>query len=158
MKKGAIAVLSSLIGATAGTVTTGIIRGKTIQQKEKKVDKFKTYYNILNQWLILKQEGKTLEKFFKDNNYKTIAIYGMGEMGNRLYEDLRNTDIEVKYAIDKDAGSCYTELVVKDLEDELEEVDAVVVTAVFAIDEIKKEIKEQLNVPTISLEDVVYEA
>ncbi len=157
MKKGGVAVFSTLIGAVAGFAGSSYLGNKKVEQKAEKVDKFKGYYNMLNQWLILKQEGKTLEKYFLDNGYKTIAIYGMGEMGNRLYDELKGTSVEVKYAIDKNAASTYSELTVIDPDDDYEPVDAVIVSAIFAFDEIEGQLSGKLDCPIISLEDVVYE-
>lgn len=157
MKKGVVAVLSMAAGAVAGVVTTGKLAGKQIEEKVEKVDKFKNYYNMLNQWLMLRQQGKTLEKYFLDNGYKEIAIYGMGEMGNRLYDELKATSVTVKYAIDKNAEGTYSELDIRDVEDDFEDVDAIVVSAVFAFDEIEEELSKKVAYPIISLEDVVYE-
>lgn len=157
MKKGTIAVLWTIIGAVAGVAGSGYLGNKQIEQKAQKVDKFKGYYNMLNQWLILKQEGKSLAEYFKANEYKSVAIYGMGEMGNRLYDELKDTDIEVKYAVDQDAASTYSELDVIDREDDFAEVDVMVVTATFAFDEIERILSDKAGFPIISLEDVVYE-
>lgn len=157
MKKGTVAVLSTLIGAAAGAVGSGYLGSKQVEQKAVKVDKFKGYYNMLNQWLTLKQEGKSLVEYFKSNDYKTVAIYGMGEMGNRLYDELKGSDIEVKYAVDQNAAGTYSELDVIDKEDDFEEVDVMVITATFAFDEIEEEINDKVNFPIVSLEDVVYE-
>lgn len=157
MKKGTVAVLSTIIGAAAGAMGSGYFSGKKVEQKAEKVDKFKGYYNMLNQWLILKQEGKNLSEYFKDNGYKTIAIYGMGEMGNRLYDELKGSDIKIKYAVDKDAASTYSELDVIEKEDDFDTVDVMVVTATFAFAEIEEEISDKVDFPIISLEDVVYE-
>ena len=114
-------------------------------------------FRSLNQWLLLKQEGKSLAKYFSDNEYKTIAIYGMGEMGNRLYDELKGTDITVKYAIDKEMSSIYSELEVMDPQETLEEVDAIIVSAIFAFDEIEEELSKKVSCPVISLDDVVFE-
>ena len=158
MKKGSVAVLSALLGAAAGAAGNNVLSQKKIDQKTEKVDKFKGYYNMLNQWLLLKQEGKSLEKYFTDNGYKSIAIYGMGEMGNRLYDELKNSSVvEIKYAIDKNAAGTYSELDVIDVDDEMDEVDAVVVSAIFAFDEIEEELSAKTDCPIVSLEDVVYE-
>lgn len=157
MKKGTISVLATILGAAVGATAVGTISGKTIDEKATKVEKFKNYYNMLNQWLVLKQEGKNLSSFFESNEYKTIAIYGMGEMGNRLYDELKNTNIEIKYAIDKNADSTYTELEVIDPEDSYEDVDAIVVTATFAFEDIESKVSSKTECPVISLEDVVYE-
>lgn len=157
MKKGFLATMSAALGITAGAVAIGKIEGKAIKLKEKEVDKFKGYYNMLNQWMMLKQEGKSLEQYFIDNNYKSVAIYGMGEMGNRLYEEFKNSSIQVKYAVDKDAASTYSELQVVEKNSDLENVDVMIVTAIYAFDEIKKEMEGVVNFPIVSLEDVVYE-
>ncbi len=157
MKKGMVSVLSLMIGGVAGAVGITYFNNKAVDEKQGKIDKFKGYYNMLNQWLILKQEGKSLEKFFVDKGYKSIAIYGMGEMGNRLYDELKETSIDVKYAIDKNAASTYSELEVYDLEQDLPEVDAVVVTATFAFKDIEKEISGVIKGRLVSLDDVVFE-
>lgn len=157
MKKGFLALTGAVVGAAAGAVAVNKLQKQAVDATAMKIDKFKGYYNMLNQWLILKQEGKSLEKYFTDNNYKTIAIYGMGEMGNRLYDELKNTGIEVKYAVDQNAAKTYSELEVIDKEDDFAEVDAIVVTATFAFEEIEEELSEKVDFPIISLEDVVFE-
>ena len=156
MRKGTI--IGTILGAAAGAVAGSAVVNKQVIAKDKKVDKFKGYYNMLIQWLAVKQEGKSLDGYFKENGYKKVAIYGMGEMGNRLYDELKATEIEVKYAIDKNAATTYSELDVKDIDDELPEVDVVVVTATFAFDEILEDIEDKFTCPIVSLEDVVYEA
>lgn len=156
MKKG-IGIFGAIAGATAGAIVVKKLSDREINHKTTKVDKFKGYYNMLNQWLCIKQEGKSLDVYFKENGYKTVAIYGMGEMGNRLYDELKNTEIEVKYAIDKNAACTYSELQVLELEDELPEADVIVVTATFAFEEIEEELSGKVTMPIVSLENVVYE-
>lgn len=153
--------LNTIIGTFAGLVTgvvcSGKIKNKKIEEKNKKVNKFKDYYNMLNQWIINLHENKTVKKYFIENGYKEIAIYGMGEMGNRLYEELIDCDgIEIKYAIDKNAGATFSKIDVFDLDDNLPEVDLIVVSAIFEFDEIKKELSSKLNCPIVSLENVIY--
>lgn len=157
MKKGMIGILAASLGIAAGVIGVNYFKNKKIVEKTEKVDKFKGYYNLLNQWLQLKNEGKNLHTYFHDYNYKSIAIYGMGELGNRLYEELKDSDIEIKYAIDKNAESTYSELNVIGIEEKYEEVDVIVVTAIFAFDEIEKELSLKVQCPVISLEDIVYE-
>ena len=159
MGKVGTAVVSALLGAAAGAAGTNYLNQKTIAQKTEKVDKFKGYYNMLNQWLMLKQEGRSLEKYFVDNGYKTVAIYGMGEMGNRLYDELKDsTEVTMKYAVDQNAASTYSEMDVIDKDEDYEDVDVMVVTATFAFDDIAEELSEKVDFPIVSLEDVVFEA
>ncbi len=155
MKKGAVGILGAIVGFTGGVTIGSKLKDKP--QNDKKVEKFKSYYSVLNQWLFIKQHGKNLEEYFVNNQYKSIAIYGMGELGNRLFDELENTSVEVKYVVDKEAMSAYSKVDVRELEEMTDDVDAVVVTAIFAMDDIKSDIEEQVTCPIISLEDVVYE-
>lgn len=156
MKKGSVALISALLGAAAGGAGSTYFAEKKLEKNQKKVDKFKNYYSLLNQWLLLKQEGKSLEDYFVGKGIKTVAIYGMGEMGNRLYDELKNSQIKVLYGIDKEASTVYSELEVIECEEISEDVDVIVVTAVFAFEEIAEELKNKVEFPVISLEDVVY--
>jgi hypothetical protein len=158
MKKGTIAVFSTMIGAVAGAIGSGYLKGKTSNEKLEKVDKFKRYYHMLNQWLMLKQENKSLEKYFIDYGYKKIAIYGMGEMGIRLFDELKETSIEIKYAIDKNGGCSYFDLDVYSLNEEFAEVDAIIVSAIFAFEEIKDDLLKKVDCPIVSLDDIVFES
>lgn len=159
MKKGVIGVIGTVAGAVAGVVATSRLSKGVVSKREEKIDKFKGYYTMLNQWLMLKQEGKSLEKYFTDHDYKTVAIYGMGEMGNRLYEELKeSTQVEVKYGIDKNAASTYSDLDIKDIDEILDAVDVVVVTATFAFDEVQELLEGAVDGDIVSLDDVVFEA
>lgn len=161
MKKCLGAILGVIGGVIAGATVTNKVNQNKISDELKKVDKFKGYYNMLLQWLDIKQEGKSLSEYFVNNNYKTIAIYGMGEMGRRLYDELKDSEIQIKYVIDKNSITAYSPVEVKELDDfdgdDNVEVDVVVVTATFAFNEIQKEVSEKITCPIISLEDVIYE-
>lgn len=157
MKKTMIGLTGLATGLIGGAWLGGRINSGKGEVTNQKVDKFKGYYNLLNQWLSLKHQGINLEKYFTDNNYKTIAVYGMGELGNRLCDELKGTSVDIKYAIDKNAAAVYSDVNVVDVEDVADDVDVIVVTAVFAMEDIEKELEEYVSCPIVSLEDVVYE-
>lgn len=150
-----------LFGLVTGIGTGILVAGKVITKPklggDKKTEKFKQYYYMMNEWLRLRQEGKTLEKYFLDNDYKSIAIYGMGEVGNRLYYELKDSSIYIEYVVDKNAGFVSDDLEIMDIDDDLGSVDAIIVTATFAFDEIVNDIDDKVSFPIISLEDIIYE-
>ncbi len=159
MKKGFIAVLGSLAGAAAGAAAVGKFSQQIAEDKDKKINKFKSYYNMLNQWLVIRQEGGRLNEYFNKNDYAKIAVYGLGEMGSRLIDELKETKTEIVYGIDQNVENTFSGIPVYTLENVPmdEKVDAVVVTAVFAFDEIKEQLENIFECDIISLEDVVFE-
>lgn len=161
MKKGTLSVLSILLGGLAAGVGGVTVTSKKLNKKVKNemmyAQKHLKIMEVFNQWLAYKQEGKSLASFFEEYNYKTIAVYGMSFLGERLIQELKDTNINVKYAIDKNADGIYSEDVeIKDLSEDLPEVDVIVVTAVYFFDEIEEELSGIINCPIISLEDIVY--
>lgn len=151
-------ILSSTILLVVGIFIGNNICKKEVEFKEKKINKFKSYYNVLNQWLILKQHYKNLSTYFDEHSYHTIAIYGMGEMGNRLYDELKHSNIEIKYGIDYKAETIYTDIKVYEINTIPENtIDAVVVTTPFAFDEIQSLLSKKMSCPILSLEDVICE-
>ena len=140
MKNKVISVLSALTGVALGAGIVG-----------------KVTFQMMNQWVKVKQEGKNLALYFEKNEYKKIAIYGMSYAGETLMDELKDTGVIVAYAIDKNADSIYADVDVMSMDDELESVDAVVVTAITFFDEIEENLSEKMDCPIISLEDILYE-
>ncbi|NBH36273.1 hypothetical protein D3Z58_22790 [Clostridiaceae bacterium] len=157
MKKNIFIVVSSFISCIAGAGITAKMYSTKTAKLEDNFQKMYEFYKILNKWLTLKQEGKSLKDYFLKNGYKSVAIYGMKELGERLYDELKDTEIEVKYMIDKNADNLYSEVTIVTPDGELEEVDVIVVTAVHYYEEIENMLKNKIDYPILSMEDIVYE-
>lgn len=157
MKKGMIAVLSSLVGAAAGAGAIGKKTMAEIQRQKGLADKHLALYLMMNQWVKVKQENKSIAAYLEQNGYKEIAIYGMNYAGETLYSELEESEVKVKYAIDKNANQKYSEIDVISPEAELTNVDAVIVTAITFFDEIEEKLSEKMTCPILSLENILYE-
>ena len=107
MKQKITTVIKMLFGMSLGYAGGTIINKKVVAKQKKQIDKFKSYYKILNQWMIFLHQDKSLDQYFIQRKYKRIAIYGMGELGNRLYEELENSSVEIVYVIDQEASSIF---------------------------------------------------
>lgn len=83
---------------------------KSINTSEEIKDRYFQNYQICNKWLNIIEENKDVSDFFKKNNINKISIYGMGEMGIRLYNGLKDSDIEVTYLIDRIAEHVYKDI------------------------------------------------
>lgn len=114
-------------------------------------------FHILNKWLQIKNRGCSLKPYFEDNFFSKVAIYGLGAIGERLYEELQSEGIEVAYGIDQNAKNIHINgLEMRTLEEELPMVDVVIVTPI-AFYEIEKSLYKKMSEETIivSIEDIV---
>lgn len=159
IKKNAVLFLTGLFG---GGIVNEAMSGRklrqTIRKKEDDLKKFNEFYLILLQWIRLHQEGRTAANYFRKNGFNSVAIYGMKELGEALLEELTNSEITVKYGIDRDADNVYVGVDVYKPDERLEDVDVVVVTAVHYFDEIENDLKNKIKAKIVSIEDVVWEA
>jgi hypothetical protein len=134
--------------------------GKTITKAKKanfyKLEKYQSYYKLFSSWMVLRNKGRMLSEYFKDRNFKNVAIYGLGKLGICLYEELKNSTINVKYAIDINAANfSYFDLKVVSLESQLETVDVIIVTPFFEYKKIVDELREKTSYKIVNLEDVI---
>ena len=81
----------------------------------------------------------------------------MSYAGETLIEELKGTDIHIAYGIDKGAESIYAEIDLVSPNDKLQDVDAIIVTAITFFEEIEEQLSEKVKCPIISLEDILYE-
>lgn len=157
--------ISSAVTLLAGTVIGGIagagVAIKKFADSEHKMkeysDKHLALYQLMNQWVRVKQEGKNLSEYFERNNYRTIAIYGMSYVGETLINELKGTVTQVAYGIDRNADMLCSDVEIVSIDDNLEKVDAIVVTAISFFDEIEDQLVKKVDCPVLSIEDVIYE-
>lgn len=145
------------VGFVLGMVLVNRIRKKQLAEQRKVTDKFSDFYQLLSHWVEMKNLGGSTVTYFEEMNYRKIAIYGMGEIANRLSEELENSDIEVAYGIDREICSSPARIEeVYSVADELPGVDVIVVTPFYAMGAIKKALEEKVSCPIISIEEVVW--
>lgn len=150
-----------VLSAVAGCIT-GLKLGSTVSKEKLEAqaaqssNKYWQSYLMMDQWVRIKQEGKNLSTYFQKNGYQSIAIYGMNYSGITLLDELSESEIEVKYGIDANADKIYSDIPVYKLSDELEPVDAVVVSPIYYFDEIERNVSEKMSCPIIPLDDVIF--
>ena len=157
MKKAKWALFSFL----SGYITAWIVKShrkihSNAPIRSSEDERLNGYYTLLNKWLELSQHGKSLSSYFEENHYQKIIVYGMGELGQRFCDDLKGTDLEIKYAIDQNAEEQFTDLELYSIHDTLPEFDVIVVTPIFAYEEIRKQLNEMGYENVIALDEVIY--
>lgn len=123
--------------------------------QKRRADKNAVLIDIFASWMKIKQEGKSLKVYFEEKGYKKIAIYGMHYLGECLVRELKDSDIVIEYAIDRNAKGINSGIQCIDMSGEFTKVDAVIVTPVQSFFEIEEELSYKIECPIISIEDII---
>ena len=130
---------------------------KEIKNKKKRIDVLSDHFQLLNHWLEIKNEGKSIATYFEEMGYRHIAIYGMAELANRLFEELSESSVHIDYGIDRDICCSIARIdKVYFPDDNLPETDAIIVTPYSSFESIKTILEKKVNCPIISLEEVIW--
>lgn len=150
-------IIPLAVGMVTGIVlTTGKVR-KALEPIAVNLKKEQSLCTMLQEWVLLKARNQSVSAYLKQNGYEKIAIYGMNFIGELLLEELKDSDIDVKYGIDKNADYIDVNIDVLKPDSELSEVDAVIVSAITYFDEIKYNLALKLDCPIVSLETVLHD-
>lgn len=156
MRKG-MKVIGKLIAVGIPVFLAGRWQQKCIDHWKDESRKQRAMYLLMSQWINIKQAGRSLEEYFTKNEYKKIAIYGMGPMGLQLVKELKNSSIETAYGIDQNSDKIFAGIKVVKMDDELADVDVVVVTVIKGFDAIREGLQEKLACPVVPIEDILNE-
>ena len=78
-----------------GIVFSRYFTGKVSDKINYRIEKNNANVDLLNRWLTLRDRNISIARYLEDNEYKKVAIYGLGMLGNHLYEEVRKTGIEI---------------------------------------------------------------
>lgn len=160
MKKGLTIALSTIAGAAvsgAAGYTMYDKKCKEVDAEFERANKNAAIIKTMGEWIEQMQDGKSIVSFFKKNNYRRIAIYGMHYIGERMLRELQDSSIEVVYAIDRRGANIKQSIPVYNLQEGLEDVDAIIVTPVYYFNQIEDELEEYFDCPIISFDEVLHE-
>jgi len=114
--------------------------------------------NVLTRWIMLKQNQISIETLLFNRGYKKIIIYGFGKIGECLFYELINSGVTLEGIVDKRGKNIVVDYPCTTIENMGGmEADAVVVTVLSDYENIKKCIKEKMDVDVISIEELIYE-
>lgn len=120
-------------------------------------DRYREYFALLNHWLMLKQNNVCISDCFLKKGYSNIAVYGMGFIGIRLCDELKNTQVHVEKTFDRAANTIYHPLgvypppVLSDLN-----VDALILTVDVDLETIRSYMNNK-DIPLVKLTDIIFE-
>lgn len=152
-----LVMISLVIGIIAGVIMITGFCEKIMTNEVERANKNGYIFRKVCKWLRAEQRRQTIDLKLRERQISEVAIYGNGEMGKCLIRELENSDVKIKYLIDKNSNSneltykCYHP---KDL---LPEVQAIIITPIYQYAEIVAELKYSGNVQIISLEELIDE-
>lgn len=134
------------------------IRAIKERKCNEQTNKFSEIMMIYDYWVCIKNHKKQIDEYLMQNEYNRIAIYGMSYLGNRLYEELVNSNVEVVFGVDRDADKIEYDIPIyklKDIKKYKDEIDVVIVTTVLHYEEIKEQIFDEMEIPIVSMKEIV---
>lgn len=129
-----------------------------IRNLRKENSKNRVLVRLFDIWMMADTKKK-IDQFLFDKEIMSIVIYGMSTLGVRLFKRLENSDkVKVSYALDYNPQINVPGIEVYTPGSEKKEnVDAVIVTAVFSFDEIKKMLLESGYKKIYAIDEMLYE-
>ena len=127
-----------------------INRGRRAERNGKSV-------RVACKWIREMQEGKRIASYFEKYGFKSVAVYGAGELGKCMVQELEKNGIEIKYIIDSNPNArigdykCF----LPDGND-LPKVQAVIVTPSYDFEEISRILTEQTSASIVSIDEIPY--
>ena len=120
---------------------------------------FKKAMMCFDNWMTLRENNKRLADYLLRYDMKNVAIYGYGTLGKHLITELDSLDskISIKYIIDRDVRLNHLKYDIKQPEDILPEVDAIIVTPVDEFEKIYFELRKCVKSRIFSLLELTSE-
>lgn len=121
------------------------------------LEKFREMFFVLNKIMEYREAGWPIGKRLKAAGIQCVAIYGDGYIGKRLMGELRQSDIETLFFIDRNAEYLTEEVPVYQLGEAPENVDAVIVSLVRGSDLVKTNLQEKYRNRVYTVKEIMEE-
>lgn len=126
-----------------------------INDYKRRMERNASNMMLFNDWMEFLYAGGSIGQYFHAHGYKKIMIYGNGYIGQRLFQALEGTDVEVAAIMDQaNSSGSDTEGILIGVDSEIPDIDCVVVTPVTYFDEIYHMLREKMGQPIISVEEL----
>ncbi len=124
-------------------------------KKYKKLTiKMDYYFGLMDTWMTNREAGIHISELLKKNGYNSASIYGMGRLGQRLYNELKADNYKVIFVTDQRRIE-HNDFI--DLDSVMPETDVMIVTAVCDFVNIKRTMSKKIDCPIISLDYILRE-
>jgi hypothetical protein len=151
------ALTAFIVGALLfGIIVKRLWKQKFIESQYAVIDECRNK-NLFYTWLIFKKNGNSIAERIKSMGATRIAVFGLGDAGRLLVNDLADSGVSVEYAIELNNPSCVHETldVLRLYDDKLAKVDFVLVCPPYKVNSIKHKLCSLIDAKVISLESLI---
>lgn len=131
--------------------------GEDFKTIKELADKHLAIMQVYDRWMQAIHQGKCIADYLKIHGMKNIAIYGMGMLGERLFDELYDSDINIKCCIDKNSKKNYKGFSMESIREIPEGIDCIIVSSVYYYENIRVNLSSETLAEIISLEEIVEE-
>lgn len=129
-----------------------------INSSRKDRDRYKLKWEVMYRWRRLSDKGVKISEYFNRNRISKLVIYGCGEIGELLINELYNDEtIQIAHIIDKNKrGFNYKDIPIFSML-QTEDIDAIVVTPVLIKEQVEKYLNLQNAIKLITIDELIEE-
>lgn len=111
-------------------------------------------YRIADAWLFRKEEKSSVADDLIAEGITSVAIYGTAKFGQHMITELELSDIKISYVIDRNPKAQSRGYKLYNPQDQLPMVDAIIITAVGAYDEISRSLEKVIRTRIITISEL----
>lgn len=115
------------------------------------LEKYRRMFFIYDKWMNLESHKGCISDYLYAQKIREVAVYGMGYIGKQLVDRLKDTNILIDGAIDRNAGFIDAAVSIARIEEFDKKPDLIIVTVLEHTEEIIKNIEKQINLPVVSI-------
>ena len=127
-------------------------------ENEKLTERYRCYWIVLHQWMLLKEKGISIGEHLYQKGIQKVAVYGVGMLGLHLVKELEGSLVKIICGIDRAAEELHHTFPIVMPGEPIGVVDAIIVTPVYAFDEIYTTLRIKYDGRILSLMELVMEA
>ncbi len=112
--------------------------------------------SLYNQWGKIYKTGKSIGYFLSEKGYRRVAVYGHGELTERLVHELEISDIKVEYLLYSNITVRDANIPIYNIDMDFPDVDLIIVTDTARYLEIENIICKRKLIEVISIHELLY--
>jgi hypothetical protein len=110
---------------------------------------------LYNKWIYLRNNNVKISSSSYFDKVNSISIYGYGEIGKRLVEELENEGKVIRFIVDSNAYFRYADYDFYTINEDFPKTELMIVTDIGAYESLLQTLNKKTNTMIVSFEDVI---